>query len=219
MNAVVNRMTPSITSMIRLDHSHVLALFHRYTPETSEARKRALVTNAAIALQVHAQLEEEIFYPALRAVLSGDEVLEKSEPEHQQMRELIDDLHSRCASGERIDDAFDQKFMDLMRLVMHHVADEETQLLPAAERLLREDLSKLGAQMTRRRMELLKPHAREIATSAARSFPVGTAAGAALVTAGAVAFGAMLFSRGRNGRDTSVSRISRFANRGRSRLN
>ena len=219
MNAVIDRMTPNITSMIRLDHSHVLALFHRYTPETSEARKRALVTNAAIALQVHAQLEEEIFYPALRAVLSGDEVLEKSEPEHQQMRELIDDLHSRCASGERIDDAFDQKFMDLMRLVMHHVADEETQLLPAAERLLREDLSKLGAQMTRRRMELLKPHAREIATSAARSFPVGTAAGAALVTAGAVAFGAMLFSRGRNGRDTSASRISRFANRGRSRLN
>lgn len=215
MNAVVDRMTPSITSMICLDHSHVFALFHRYTPETSDARKRALVTNAIIALRVHAQLEEEIFYPALRAVLPGDEVLEKSEPEHQQMRELIDDLHARCASGERIDEAFDRKFMDLMRIVIHHVADEETRLLPAAERLLRDELGQLGARMTRRRMELLKPHAREIATSTARSFPVGTAAGAALVTAGAVAVGAMLFSR-RNGREPSASRISRFANRGRS---
>jgi hypothetical protein len=218
MNAVVNRMTPSITGMIRLDHSHVLALSHRYTPETSQSRKRALVTNACIALQVHAQLEEEIFYPALRNVLPGNEVLEKSEPEHQQMRDLIGELREACASGAPLDEAFDEKFMALIRIVIHHVADEETQLLPAAERLLRDDLARLGAQMTRRRMELLKPHAREIATSAARSFPVGTAAGAALVTVGAVAFGAMLFSRGRNGRDTSEPRRTRLSDRARSRL-
>ena len=217
MNAVVNRVTPNITTMIRMDHSHVLALFHRYTPDTSEARKRALVTNACIALHVHAQLEEEIFYPAMREVLPGDEVLDKSESEHQQMRDLIDDLRARSASGESIDEAFDEKFMSLMRIVMHHVADEETHILPAAERLLRDDLTRLAAEMTRRRMELLKPHAREIAASTARSFPVGTAAGAALVTAGAVALGAMLFSRNRNGRGTSEMHRPRFADRDRTR--
>src|SRR5690606_30995370 len=168
MNAVVNRVTPTITTMIRMDHSHVLALFHRYTPDTSEARKRALVTNACIALQVHAQLEEEIFYPAMREVLPEDEVLAKSESEHQQMRELIDDLRTRATGGEPID----EKFMSLMRIVMHHVADEETHILPAAERLLRNDLTRLAAEMTRRRVELLKPHARELAASTARSFPV-----------------------------------------------
>ena len=181
MNTIVDRMTPNITTMIRMDHSHVLALSHRYTADTSESRKRALVTNACIALQVHAQLEEEIFYPALRDVLGGDEVLDKSEPEHQQMRELIDDLRERCASGEPIDETFDRKFMTLMRIVMHHVADEETELLPAAERLLSGDLGRLGAEMTRRRIELMKPYAREAAVSAARSFPVGAATGAALV--------------------------------------
>lgn len=218
MNAVVNRMTPSITNMIRMDHSHVLALFHRYTPDTPDTRKRALVTNACIALQVHAQLEEEIFYPALRPILPGDEVLEKSEPEHQQMRELVDQLRERCASGQPIDETFDQQFMALMRIVIHHVADEETRLLPAAERTLRDELSRLGAQMTRRRMELLKPHAREVAVSAARSFPVGTAAGAALVTAGAVALGAMLFSRGQNGRRWHESRRVGRSHRERSKL-
>lgn len=217
MNAVVNRVTPTITTMIRMDHSHVLALFHRYTPDTSEARKRALVTNACIALQVHAQLEEEIFYPAMREVLPEDEVLAKSESEHQQMRELIDDLRTRAAGGEPIDEAFDEKFMSLMRIVMHHVADEETHILPAAERLLRNDLTRLAAEMTRRRVELLKPHARELAASTARSFPVGTAAGAALVTAGAVALGAMLFSRNRNGRGTSEMHRPRFADRDRTR--
>ncbi len=217
MNAVVNRVTPTITTMIRMDHSHVLALFHRYTPDTSEARKRALVTNACIALQVHAQLEEEIFYPAMREVLPEDEVLAKSESEHQQMRELIDDLRTRATGGEPIDEAFDEKFMSLMRIVMHHVADEETHILPAAERLLRNDLTRLAAEMTRRRVELLKPHARELAASTARSFPVGTAAGAALVTAGAVALGAMLFSRNRNGRGTSEMHRPRFADRDRTR--
>lgn len=205
MNTVINRMTPGITTMIRLDHSHVIALAHRYTADTSPSKKRALVTNACIALDVHAQLEEEIFYPALRNVMEGDQVLDKSEPEHQEMRELISDLREQCASGQPLDEAFDEKFMALIRTVMHHVADEETHLLPAAERLLSDELGELGARMTRRRIELMKPHAQEIATSAARSFPVGAATGAALVTAGAVAIGAMLWSR-RNGHNAEWQR-------------
>jgi hemerythrin superfamily protein len=199
MNAVVNRVTPNITTMIRMDHSHVLALFHRYKTDTSANRKRALVTNACLSLEVHTQLEEEIFYPALRKVLTGDEVLDKSEGEHQEMRQLIGQLRERSGGEGSYGDASDDaRFMDLMRIVMHHVADEETRLLPAAERLLRHELGSLAAQMTRRRMELLRPHAGEFAATTMRSFPAGAAAGAALFTAGAVALGAMLFSRSKN---------------------
>jgi hypothetical protein len=193
-----NRVTPSITTMIRLDHSHVFALFHRYKPDSSVSKKRALVTNACLALQVHAQLEEEIFYPALRRVLGQDPVLQKSEPEHEEMRRLISELRERApAEDSTADTAYDDKFFDLMRLVIHHVADEETRLLPAAERLMSDQLGQLGMDMTKRRVELLKPHAAEIAASTARSFPAGAAAGAALVTAGVVAIGAMLWSRGK----------------------
>jgi hypothetical protein len=56
-------------------------------------------------------------------------------------------------------------------------------------------LGRLGMEMTQRRMQLMKPHAAEFAASTVRSFPVGAATGAALLTAGAVALGAMLFSR------------------------
>lgn len=197
--AAVERITPNITTMIRMDHSHVLALFHRYKSDTPAGRKRALVTNACLALQVHAQLEEELFYPALREVLSGDEVLDKSEPEHNEMKRIIAELRSRLDSGATIDVAFDDKFLELMRIVIHHVADEETRLLPAAERLLSGRLGHLGIEMTRRRVELLKPHAGELASSTVRSFPAGAAAGAALVTAGALAIGAMLLTRGKSG--------------------
>jgi hemerythrin superfamily protein len=188
MNSLVNRVTPGITAMIRIDHSHVLALLRRYKPDISRSRKEALVTNACLALQIHAQLEEELFYPELRTLMGDDPVLQKSEPEHDEMRGLIDELRRRITEGTVEDPAFDRTFLDLMRIVIHHVADEETQLLPAADRLWGDRLNELGAEMTRRRMELMKPHATAIAASAARSFP----AGAALLAAGALAIGVAL---------------------------
>lgn len=193
MNSLVNRVAPGITAMIRMDHSHVLALLRRYKPGISRSRKEALVTNACLALQIHAQLEEEIFYPELRTLMGDDPVLQKSEPEHDEMRGLIDELRRRITEGAVEHPDFDKTFLDLMRVVMHHVADEETQLLPAADRLLEDRLVQLGGEMTRRRMELMKPHATAIAASAARSFPAGTA----LLAAGALAIGVALLPRAR----------------------
>ena len=137
MNALVKRVTPSITTMIGMDHSHALALFHRYRPDSSTSRKRALVTNACLALEVHTQLEEEIFYPALRSVMSEDPIFQKSEPEHAEMRRLVSDLRERAADGGPIGDlSYDDKYLELMRVVLHRVTDPETTLLPMAERLL-----------------------------------------------------------------------------------
>jgi hemerythrin superfamily protein len=195
VNAVAARFTPSITTMIRMDHAHVFALFHRYRAGTSAGRKRALLANACLALEIHAQLEEEIFYPALRRMIGDDEVLEKSGPEHDEMKRLVQDLRDQLSGSDQVDVSVDDAFLKLMRSVIHHVADEETHLLPIAERLMKEHLGELGMEMTRRRVELLKPHAGEIAISAARSFPAGAAAGAVLVTAGVVAVAAMLASR------------------------
>jgi Hemerythrin HHE cation binding domain len=197
VNAVAGRIAPSITTMIRMDHAHAFALFHRYKADSSNGRKRALITNACLALEIHAQLEEEIFYPALRPLLDDDEVLAKSVPEHAEMKVLIGELRGQLAAADHVAVSVDDTFLRLMRAVIHHVADEETRLLPAAERLMKDQLKKLGAEMTKRRVELLKPHAGEIAISAARSFPAGTAAGAVLVTAGVAAIGAMLMSRRR----------------------
>lgn len=159
--------SPSITNMIRLDHTHVLATFHKYKVHDDPETKRGLVNAACIALEVHAQLEEEIFYPAMRGGPVDTALVEKSIPEHDEMKRLIAELRDM----EPTDPAYDQTFMELMRDVMHHVADEETTLLPDAERLIPERLSELGAQMTKRRLELVAPHAGELATNAARGMP------------------------------------------------
>ncbi|SAK59227.1 cation-binding protein [Caballeronia glebae] len=169
--------SPSITTMIRMDHTHVMAVFHRYHAETSWWRKRAIVELACTALEIHAQLEEEIFYPALSEVMAGDERLAKSKPEHDKMREDIAKLRSMGPE----DAAYDARFMQLMREVMHHVADEETVLLPTAERALGSQLSALGVRMTKRRMQLVarnRPTA--IAANTAGTFPLASLAAISL---------------------------------------
>jgi hemerythrin-like domain-containing protein len=171
--SAVTSLSPAITTMIRLDHTHVLAAFRRFRADMANWRKLALVRNVCLAIEVHAQLEEEIFYPALLEAAGDSAALEKSVPEHDEMRDLILTLREMQPD----DAAFDETFRTLIRTVLHHVADEETILLPLAEATLADQLHSLGAQMTRRRIELLAPHLGEAASTTARTFPVASALG------------------------------------------
>jgi hemerythrin superfamily protein len=179
MNAVIQKLSPSVTNMIRMDHTKVIATFHQYRIDSSPRVKQALASTVCLAVEIHAQLEEEIFYPAMFAF--DPALVVKNVPDHNEMRVLIALLRDLKPSDERHDLAF----LELMRAVMHHVADEETTLLPDAERVLGERLSELGAQMTKRRLQLIAGHAREIAWNAARTRPTITAlAGAGVLLAG-----------------------------------
>jgi hemerythrin superfamily protein len=171
MSRLSDPLYPSAINLIRLDHTHVMATFHQYEVSSRPSVKRGLVNTACTALEIHAQLEEEIFYPAVRAV-TQNETLRKSVPEHDEMRRLI----GRLRGMEPTDAAYDETFMELMRDVLHHVADEETVLLPEAERLLPERLNELGAAMTRRRLVLVLPRTGEIATNMVRAMPGSTIA-------------------------------------------
>ncbi len=182
MNAIAETLAPSATDLIRNDHTKVLAAFHRYKPSSSPARKRALVNTVCLALEVHAQLEEEIFYPAIHGAHPA--LVDKSVPEHDEMRSLITTLRGIEPSNAE----YDRTFMELMRTVIHHVADEETSLLADAERLLE---GELGARMMRRRMQLMMPRAGEIA----RNGPLAMSATPLLLAAGALIAGAFLFRR------------------------
>jgi len=188
MNALISTLSPSATSMIRLDHTHVLATFHQYRIDTPAATKRALVNTTCLALEIHAQLEEEIFYPAMRAVATDAAVIDKSVPEHDEMRRLIAELRSL----EPRDPRYDACYMELMRSVLHHVADEETVLLPQAERLIPEQLGELGARMTRRRLALAAPKAGQIVVNTLTAMP----AKALMMAIGVMLAGAYMMERG-----------------------
>ncbi len=190
MMPLLKKASMGATNMIRMDHSHVFTIFHRYKADTPPERKQALVNMACTALEVHAELEEEIFYPAVRAV-SDNEVVRKSVPEHDEMRRLI----AKLRAMEPTQPGYDDTFMELMRDVLHHVADEETVMLPEAERVIPERLDELGAAMTKRRLELMKPRMPEMASNFARAVPGKTWAVSAAAVVGAVLMGRHLIRR------------------------
>lgn len=202
MNQLLSRLSPSITNMIRMDHTHVLTTFHQYEVDTPLRVKKGLADTVCVALEIHSQLEEEIFYPALRAV-ADTEFLGKSVPEHDQMRRLITQLRNL----EPAHATYDETFFGLMNHVMHHVADEETLLLPAAERVLTDRLGELGALMSKRRLQLAAPRSGEIAGGMARS--VGT--GGLVMGAGALLACSYLLSRPRGLRGKVTERTGGVA--------
>lgn len=187
MNPLLSKMCPTATRMIRMDHSDVLAQFHKLTPETSPEARDATVRTICAALEIHAQLEEEIFYPALRSLGLDIAELKKSVPEHDEMRSLIERV--RSLDGQPY--AQSEAVSSLMRAVLHHVADEETVLLPLAEERLEDRLAELGAKMTERRFELAKPNMGQMAVDLARASP----GKAAMVVAGTLTAGALLLTR------------------------
>lgn len=185
MNSMAAHLSPSATKMIRMDHAQAVALFHKLGADASPGARDGAITHLLAALEIHAQLEEELFYPCLRDNGVQSEALDKAVPEHAEMKGLITKV--RSLEGQRA--AQDDAVCALMNAVLHHVADEETMLLPAAERFVgQHKLSELGAAMTKRRIELARPRAGELAGSLARAMPVKTA----LMAVGALLAGGLL---------------------------
>ena len=183
MSTLLAKIAPNATDMIRADHARVYTAFHRYKTDSAAATKRSLVATISLALEVHAELEEEIFYPAMGSVDTA--LVGRLIPEHDRMRTLIGQLRN----GDPADPGYDPQLMELMREVMHHVADEETILLPQAERVLGERLGELGARMMKRRMQLMAPHAGELTRHKARAMPFTNW----VLAAGGVFAGLLLF--------------------------
>ena len=169
----LKQLSPTITDMIRFDHSHVMVTFHQYSKDKSPRVKKALADTICDALEIHATLEEEIFYPVMRKQDAKEPFIHEAEPEHDEMRRIIAELRRTGGADPRHDDLV----MELMRDVIHHVADEETKLLPDAEAILgKQRLSELGADMNVRRMQLLGPKAGKVAREHVVGFSGSTAA-------------------------------------------
>lgn len=184
MTALLETLPPSATSLIRKDHAHVMVVFHRYRPDASAAIKKALAETICTALEIHARIEEEIFYPAIRALMPDNGVVLKSVPEHDEMRRLIGEIRNGQPGTRNFDDAV----CDLMRAVIHHVADEETVLLPVADRTLGDRLDELDARMARRKLQLAGPRMGSMVVNRVRAMPPTTL----LMLAAAIGLGLLL---------------------------
>ncbi len=150
-------MAAETTDAIELlldDHRQVEALFAEYeelaTSEDLDA-KESVATEICEKLTVHAQLEEEIFYPAARQALSGDtEIVDEAEEEHSDAKQLIAEIEEMSPE----DDDYDAKVKSLNEAITHHVEEEEDVMFPKL-RQSGMDTQALGEQMAERKQEII----------------------------------------------------------------
>ena len=142
------------TDMLKKDHRKVEALFSEYEEqERSAARKKEIVDQISQELDIHAQLEEKVFYQSMKNAKDADpkKIVRESFEEHKIVKTLLAEL-SRMSSS---DDQYDAKVTVLKESVQHHVKEEEGELFPAAEKEFSDEhLRRLGEEMTDLKEEL-----------------------------------------------------------------
>ena len=170
--------TDAIT-MLKEDHKTVEQLFRRFEKagERAHVEKRNLVDRIVEALAVHAAIEEQVFYPVVRATVPGaeDHTLESLE-EHHIVKWVLSELDSMSPADER----FDAKVTVLIENVRHHVEEEEQDLFPMVRKELgRDSLSDVGEVMAEARKSApTHPHPRSPDTPP-QNLVIGAAAGVA----------------------------------------
>ena len=142
------------TALLRADHKLVSDLFAEYDKTESTAKKMKLVTQICTELSVHAQVEEEIFYPAVKAALKDTELVPEATVEHATLKDLIAQIGGKQPDGEM----FDAKVKVLSEYVKHHVKEEHSEMFPKAK-ATKPDMLELGAQLASRKAELMAMHA------------------------------------------------------------
>lgn len=138
--------------MLAEDHRKVTKMFDQFEKmkeDEDDEAKQILVETACAELTVHAQIEEEIFYPALRETLDESDLLDEAEVEHACAKQLITELNGM----EPGDDLYDAKFTVLGEYMKHHIQEEEKEIFPKVKKA-KMDLDSLGEELRQRKMEL-----------------------------------------------------------------
>ncbi len=130
------------------DHDKVKDLFDRFEKAEASAEKEKIIAEALTELKIHAAIEEEIFYPAVRKKI-GRDIMNEADEEHHVARVLIAELDR----DGRHDDHREAKFTVLAESVRHHIKEEENEMLPKAKGL-EMDFEALGKRMLARKKEL-----------------------------------------------------------------
>jgi hemerythrin superfamily protein len=143
--------------LLDADHRAVKKMFKEYEELTSSRgrtvaqKKLELARQICHELTVHAQIEEELFYPALREVLKETDAVAEAEVEHQSAKDLIAQIEGMAEA----DEMFDAKVKVLGEYVDHHVKEERSEIFTKARAARKLDLVAMRDEMTTRKEELM----------------------------------------------------------------
>lgn len=147
--------TVNAIELLKADHRQVEAWFEEFERTDDPARKQQLADDICKALEVHAEIEEEIFYPEFLRATADDELHHEAVVEHEGAKELIAKI--RESGGAEGDDYFDARVKVLSEMIKHHVKEEEQEggmFDEAAKSDM--DLDALGGDLEQRKLELME---------------------------------------------------------------
>ena len=136
--------------LLKQDHRKVKELFKEFEQAEESSTKGEIAEKAIKELQVHSQVEEEIFYPEVRTAIADPELMNEAKEEHHVVDLLIEEIQALSPD----DEAFTAKFTVLAENVKHHIEEEENEMFPEAQKA-RLDMQDLGQRMAERKQELL----------------------------------------------------------------
>jgi len=154
---MATRSAKDACDLLDADHKKVQKMFKDYE-ELSGSRARStaqkkmdLARQICMELTVHAQIEEEIFYPACREAIKDTDILDEATVEHQSAKDLI----AQIEQGSEADEMFDAKVKVLGEYINHHVKEEKNELFPKARAARKLDLVAMRDELEARKEELM----------------------------------------------------------------
>ncbi|KQO16187.1 hemerythrin [Acidovorax sp. Leaf76] len=149
-----------VCDLLDADHKAVKKMFKDFDALTeSKARSAAqsrldLARQICMELTVHAQVEEEIFYPAVRNAIKETDLIAEAEVEHQTAKDLI----AQIEAAETADEEFNAKVKVLGEYIDHHVKEERNEMFPKARAAKKLDLVAMRDEVEARKQELMDEH-------------------------------------------------------------
>ena len=157
---VIRKRAMRVTTILKKDHRVVSGMITtlQMTPRFNGMVRKTLLEQIHHEVNVHAQAEEEILYPAMRnfMFIDGQSKVDESYREHQQIKDLLNDL----ATKDPVSDAFDVKFAEFKNKIDHHVHEEEGEMFEILkQRMSTDEQEELGRRIHARKMDLKKRRA------------------------------------------------------------
>lgn len=148
-----SRGTPNAIDLLKEDHARVKQSFKEFEKldQADTATLQEMVRAVCAELKAHTTIEEEIFYPAVRAAIEDEDLMNEAQVEHASAKDLIAQLE-----GMQPDDPlYSATFTVLGEYVLHHVKEEESEMFPQV-RKAKLDLEELGAKIMARKQQILE---------------------------------------------------------------
>ena len=159
-----------LLDMLKKDHQTVTKLFQRFKDQENARMRNGVVRKICDELDVHARVEEELFYPAVAQ--AGDAELDRmvgeARQEHEQVKQQVQTLREAVDGGEADDLA--GRVASLQQDVEHHVTEEEGEMFPRVEEAIDgAERAEMGRRVGARKRELAGPTAGVRAASGRRT--------------------------------------------------